>query len=413
MDKIPHVVIVGAGFGGLETARRLAGAPVRVTLIDRHNYHLFQPLLYQVAIAGLSPVEIAYPVRAIVRRQQNLTFLMGEVTGIDMKARRVTLDHESLFYDFLVLAAGGQTNYFGLSSVQENSLDVKDIEGAVAARNHLLSIFEQASREPDVDRRRRLLTFVIVGGGPTGVETAGALSELIRLVLTKDYPHLNLDETQVLLLEAGENVMAAFPKSLQSATERTLLRKHVLVRTNTMVTGYDGARVVLKDGSTIQARTLIWTAGARAAGLVDRLGVAQAGSGRVRVDATLQVPGHPGVFVIGDAAYLEDGHEPLPMLATVALQEARCTARSIARKAKGMEPIPFRYKDPGLLATIGRNAAVAYIGRIPFHGFLAWVIWVVLHIFRIIGFRNRLVVMINWAWEYFFYYRAEKLITRE
>ncbi len=397
----------------METARRLAKAPVHVTLIDRHNYHLFQPLLYQVAIAGLSPAEIAYPVRTILRHQRNLTFRMGDVTGVDLENRRVTVDDESFPYDFLVLAVGGETNFFGLRSVEANALQVKDIASAVATRNHLLSMFEQAGREEDPRIRKELLTFVIVGGGPTGVETAGALSELIGLVLAKDYPHLELDETQVLLLEAGRSLMPAFPDSLQKATERTLKRKHVTVCLRSAVTGYDGAQVSLKDGSVIPARTLIWTAGVRAPGLVDRLGVMQSGPGRVRVGTTLELPSHPEVYVVGDAAYLENGQGPLPMLATVALQEARCTARNIAKRVQGLPESTFVYRDPGLLATIGRNAAVAYIGGLAFHGFPAWVIWVVLHIFRIIGFRNRLVVMINWAWDYFLYERAVRLITSE
>ena len=410
---VPHVVIIGAGFGGLETARRLAKAPLRVTLIDRHNYHLFQPLLYQVAIAGLSPVEIAYPVRAILRRQRNLTFQMGDVKAIDLDARQVRLDGEALAYDVLVLSVGGQTNFFGMDSVEAYGMDVKGIQGAVTTRNHLLSVFEQASREGDPDRRRRLLTFVVVGGGPTGVETAGALSELIRLVMTRDYPELELKEAQVLLLESGESLLAAFPPLLRMAAVRGLQRKHVSVCLNTRVTAYDGVQVTLQDGASLEAHTLIWTAGVRAAGLVDRLGLAQAGSGRVRVDACLRVPGRPEVFILGDAAGIEDDHGPLPMLATVAIQEARSAAGNIVRMVRGAVPVPFRYKDPGLLATIGRNDAVAYMGGIPFHGFVAWLIWVGLHIFRIIGFRNRLVVMINWAWDYFFYDSQVRLITEE
>jgi len=413
MDARPHVIIIGAGFGGLETARRLAKAPLRITLIDRNNYHLFQPLLYQVAIAGLSPVEIAYPVRAILHRQRNLTFLMGEVGGIDLASRTLTVGQETLSYDMLVVAVGGQTNFFGLRSVEENGLTVKDIGSAVAIRNHLLETFERASRTPEGELRRKLLTFVVVGGGPTGVETAGALSELIRLVLTKDYPGLDLSAARVVLLEAGPALMPAFPKNLQAATVRMLQAKGVDVRLNVKVTGFDGERVSLAEGPALPSGTLIWTAGLRAASLVDRLGVLQSASDRVRVEPTLQLPGHPEVFVLGDAAYLENGHGPLPMLATVALQEARSVAGNIARRATGGLTIPFEYRDPGLLATIGRNAAVAYIGGLALQGFPAWVIWVGLHIFRIIGFRNRLVVMINWAWDYFFYYRAVRLITGE
>jgi NADH:ubiquinone reductase (H+-translocating) len=413
MDARPHVVIIGAGFGGLETARRLAKAPVRITLIDRNNYHLFQPLLYQVAIAGLSPVEIAYPVRAILNRQQNLSFLMGEVSAIDLEARRVAVDRETLAYDTLVVAVGGRTNFFGLASVEAHAMQLKDIASAVAARNRLLEAFEHACRVPEGELRHKLLTFVVVGGGPTGVKTAGALSELIRLVLTRDYPSLDLSEACVVLLEAGPALMPTFPVHLQAATKRMLQTKGVDVRLNVRVTGFDGDSVSLADGPALPAGTLIWTAGVRAAGLVDRLGVLQDASGRVRVEPALQLPGHPEVFVLGDAACLENGQRPLPMLATVALQEARSAAGNIARRAEGLPTIPFEYRDPGLLATIGRNAAVAYIGGVALQGFPAWLIWVVLHIFRIIGFRNRLVVMINWAWEYFFYYRAVRLITGE
>ena len=409
----PHVVIIGAGFGGLEAAQRLAKAPVRLTLIDRHNYHLFQPLLYQVAIAGLSSEEIAYPVRAIFRRQHNVVFRMDEVTSVDLDSRVVHLGLERLSYDYLILAVGARTNFFKHSSLEQNSLQVKDIAGAVAIRNHLLEMFETASHEPDPVLRRKLLTFVIAGGGPTGVETAGALSELIRLVFTKDYPGLDLREVQVLLLEAGPSLIPAFPSSLQAATVRALLRKHVEVRLRCTVVGYDGEDVKMGDGSTIPARTLIWTAGVRAAALVDTLGVPQSGGGRARVASTLQLPGHPEVYCIGDAAYFEQDGEALPLLATVALQEARLAAGNIRRAVAGRAALPFQYRDPGLLATIGRNAAVATFGGISFHGFPAWLIWVVLHIFRIIGFRNRLVVLINWAWDYFLYYRAVRLITSE
>jgi NADH dehydrogenase len=413
MDARPHVVIIGAGFGGLETARRLARAPVRITLIDRNNYHLFQPLLYQVAIAGLSPVEIAYPVRAILHRQANLSFLMGEVSGVDLAARTLTVGGESLAYDMLVVAVGGQTNFFGLRSVETNALQVKDIPSAVSMCNHLLEMFERASRAPDKDLLAKQLTFVVVGGGPTGVETAGALSELIRLVLAKDYPSLDLSAARVVLLEAGPCLMPAFPTHLQAATERMLRAKGVEVRLNVKVTGYDGERVSLADGPALVSGSLIWTAGMRVAGLVDRLWVLQAASGRARVEPSLQLPGHPEVYVLGDAAYFENGAGPLPMLATVALQEAASVGRNIDLQVKGRPALPFEYRDPGLLATIGRNAAVAYIGGVALQGFPAWVIWVGLHIFRIIGFRNRLVVMINWAWDYFFYYRAVRLITRE
>jgi NADH dehydrogenase len=411
---LPHVVIVGAGFGGLEAARKLAKAPVRVTLIDRNNYHLFQPLLYQVAIAGLSPAQIAHPVRAILRRQRNLRFLMGEVTSVDFAAHKVTLDHTALAYDYLILAAGGRTNFFGLERVEQQGLPLKDIDDAVTIRNHLLSKFEEANREPDPEACRALLTFVIVGGGPTGVETAGALSELIHLVLRKDYPNLDLALVRVILLEASDHLMGNYPRDLQAATLRQLRRKRVEIRLNAALSDYDGRQVKLADGTLIPTRTLIWTAGVRAAGLIHRLDVPRAQAGRVPVEPDLQLPGQPRVYVIGDAAYLEDERgQPLPMLATVALQQAQAAAHNLQRALRSQPSQPFHYKDPGLLATIGRDAAVAQLWGLTFSGFPAWLIWVGLHIFRIIGFRNRLLVLINWAWDYFFYDSGVRLITAE
>ena len=413
-EKLPHVVIVGAGFGGLETAQRLRNAPVQITLIDRQNYHLFQPLLYQVAIAGLVPSQIAYPLRTIFRKQKNLTFQMGEVTSIDFENRYVRSNGSVIAYDNLVLAVGGQTNFFGLGAVEENGFQLKSIEDATATRNHLLRTFERASREVDPEVRKALLTFVVVGGGPTGVETAGALAELITHVLAKDYPHMDLSEVRVLLVEAIGTVMLAYPDELRKATVKLLEDKKVEILLNTRLTDYDGRRITLADGRHIDAFTLIWTAGVRSAEITDRLGVQQAAAGRVCVEPTLQLPRHPEVFVIGDAAYVEDEQgKSLPMLATVAQQEARAAAWNLRRLLKGEELEPFRYKDPGLLATIGRNAAVARIWGLSFSGFIAWVIWVGLHIFRLIGFRNRVAVLINWAWDYFFYDNQVRLITRE
>jgi len=413
-EKLPHVVIVGAGFGGLETAQRLRNAPVRITLLDRQNYHLFQPLLYQVAIAGLVPSQIAYPLRTIFRKQKNLTFQMGEVSSIDFDACYVRSNGSVIAYDYLVLAVGGQTNFFGLQGVEENGFQLKSIENATGTRNHLLRVFERASREADPELRKALLTFVVVGGGPTGVETAGALAELITHVLAKDYPEMNLNEVRVLLVEATGTVMTAYPDELRKATTKLLESKNVEILLNTRLTDYNGRQITLADGSSLDACTLIWTAGVRAAAITDRLGVQQAAAGRVRVGPTLQLPQHSEVFVIGDAAYAEDEKgQPLPMLATVAQQQAKTAARNIQKLLKGEKLDPFHYKDPGLLATIGRNAAVARIWGLSFSGFIAWVIWVGLHIFRLIGFRNRLAVLINWAWDYFFYDNQVRLITRE
>jgi len=415
MNKIPHIIIVGAGFGGLEAAKRLAKAPVQITLIDKRNYHLFQPLLYQVAIAGLSPAQIAYPVRAIFRRQINLTFLMSEVTGVDFNSRQVITEHKTLEYDYLILAAGSRTNFFGMQSMEKNGHEMKDISAAVATRNHLLNMFEQASREPDEEIRRAMLTFVVVGGGPTGVESAGALAELIHLVLTKDYPNMNLKDARVILVEANNHLMPnVYPRNLQAATLKILRSKRVSVRLRVKVTGFDGEQVTFENSDPIPTYTAIWTAGVRAAELADTLDTEKGRAGRIRVKASLQLPGYPEVYVIGDNAYLEDeSGQPLPLLATVAQQQAKHASENILRELRERPPKPFAYKDPGLLATIGRNAAVARIWGVSFSGLLAWLIWVGLHIYRLIGFRNRLAVMLNWAWDYFFYDSQVRLITKD
>jgi NADH dehydrogenase len=407
----PTVVVVGAGFGGLRAARALRKAPVDVLLVDRHNYHLFQPLLYQVATAGLEPEEIAKPVRAVLRGRRNFDFRLAQVMGVDFAARQVATADGPIGYDYLILATGAAANFFGLKGVEQFGLTLKDIPDAVRIRNHVLSCFEEAMFEPDAERRRALLTFVVVGGGPTGVEMAGALSELIRLVLVKDYRRLDLKDVRILLLEAGNRLLAGFPERLSEAAARTLWKKHVEVRHSALVTGFDGSAATLKSGEVVPARTLIWAAGVQAAPLAKALGVPTAHLGRVKVDPTLQLVGHPEVFVIGDAAYLEAQGPSLPMMAPVAIQMGETAARSIRRLLAGAPAVPFVYKDPGSLATIGRNAAVARIHGVSFTGFPAWVVWLVVHIIQLIGFRNRLFVLTNWAWDYFFYDRAVRLIT--
>ena len=410
-QRRPAVVIVGAGFGGLRAAHALRKAPVDVILIDRHNYHLFQPLLYQVATAGLEPEQIAKPVRAILRGQANLDFRMTEVTGLDLDTKQVATGDGTIPYDYLILAVGGETNYFGLDSVVRHGFGLKDIPEAIRIRNHVLHAFERAVLEPDPERRRAELTFVVVGGGPTGVEMAGALSELIRLVLVKDYPRLNVKDVRVLLVEATDRLLGPMPPRLREAAAETLWRKHVEVRFGATVAEYDGARVLLKSGEVIPARTLIWAAGVQAVPLTARLGLPTGRQGRIPVSAMLQVADHPDIYVIGDAAYLEAEGQPLPMMAPVAIQMAETAAGNIRRRVAGEPPVPFRYRDPGSLATIGRNAAVAYIHGIGFTGFPAWVVWLVVHIIQLIGFRNKLFVLLNWAWDYFFYERAARLIT--
>jgi NADH:quinone reductase (non-electrogenic) len=408
----PRVVIVGAGFGGLRAARALRRTPVDVLLVDRNNYHLFQPLLYQVATAGLEPEQIAKPVRAILRGQRNFDFRLADVSGVDFAGRRLLTGDGAIAYDYLILATGAQTNFFGLAGVAEHALTLKDIPDAVRIRNHVLACFEQAMFEPDAERRRALLSFVVVGGGPTGVEMAGSLSELIRLVLVKDYPRLNLKDVRILLLEAGDRLLAGFTPRLSEAAAATLWKKHVEVRHGALVVDFDGASARLKSGEVIPARTLIWAAGARAAPLTGQLGIPTAHLGRVVVGPTLQLAGHPEVFVVGDSAFLEAQGPSLPMMAPVAIQMGETAAANIRRALAGRSPEDFRYRDPGTLATIGRNAAVARIHGISFKGFPAWVVWLVVHLIQLIGFRNRLFVLTNWAWDYFFYDRAVRLITR-
>ena len=407
------VVIVGTGFGGLNAARALRGGPVQVVLVDRNNYHLFQPLLYQVATAGLEPEEIARPARAILRRQKNFDFRMVAVTRVDLAAKRLETSDGPIAYDYLVLAYGGETNFFGLESMRIHGLGLKDVPDAIAIRNRVLTSFEHAMLESDPEKRRALLTFIVVGGGPTGVEMAGALSELIRLVLVKDYPRLNIKDVRILLLEATDKLLATMPERLREAAGKTLWRKYVEVRFGATVADYDGKQIRLKSGEVIPAQTVIWAAGVRATSLSTALGLQPGRQGRIPVEPTLQVPGHPEVFIIGDAAYREQDGAPLPMVAPVAIQMGKSAARNIVRLVRGEPLEPFRYRDQGTLATIGRNAAVADVFGIQASGFLAWVMWLGIHIIQLIGFRNKIFVLINWAWDYFFYERAARLITRD
>ncbi len=409
-DHRPLVVIVGAGFGGLKLARLLRRDPVRVLLLDRRNYHLFQPLLYQVATAGLSPSDIAHPVRSILRRQHNLSFCMAEVRRVDLAGRRLETSLGTLHYDYLILAVGSETSYFGLESIARNSFGLKDIHEATAIRNHILRMFELAVWEPDPRRRSAMLTLAVAGGGPTGVECAGALAELVRLVLARDFRGFNLDDTRILLLEASHQILTGFPAELQEEARRELLRKHVTVRTGAAVSAYRDGEIHLAGGERIPAGTLIWAAGVRAAAIAETLGVPLTRNGRIIVEPTLQLASHPEVFVIGDAAAVKPLERQLPMMAPVALQQARLTAANLRRLLSGKPLESFVYRDPGSLATIGRNAAVARLGRFRFHGFAAWVLWLVVHLIQLIGFRNRLLVLINWAWDYLFYDRAVRLI---
>ncbi len=407
-----RVVVVGAGFAGLAAVRKLRRAPVDVVLIDQHNYHLFTPLLYQVASALLDPSEIAHPTRKILRSQRNADFRLARVDSIDLALRQVKTDEGSIPYDYLVLAGGSVNNYFGNRSVEAQSFSLKDLSEALALRNHILSQFEQACWTEDPTARRRLLRFVVVGAGPTGVEYAGALSELIGLVLKRDFPRLDMREVGILLVEASDQVLAAFGPDLQEAAIRKLHQKGIQVILRTPVHDMRDGVLQLADGRHLETATLIWTAGVRGAAVGETVLAPLARGGRVPVEPTLQLRAHPEVFVIGDVAeVLQDG-KPLPMLAPVAIQEGKWAARNIQCLVKAQPARAFRYRDRGIMATIGRHAAVAEIGPFRLHGLLGWLVWLLVHFMMIIDFRSRLVVMVNWAAEYFFYDRPVRLINR-
>jgi NADH dehydrogenase len=410
-NSLPHVVIVGAGFGGLRAARALAHAPVRVTLIDKNNYHLFQPLLYQVATAGISPDEIAHPVRGILRGQKNLEFILAEVRKVDLPGKTLQTTAGEIPFDALILAVGGVTQFFGIQSLELNAFGLKNIGDATSVRNHLLTMFELANQEPDETVRKSLLTFVVVGGGPTGVETAGAISELTRLVLAKDYPRMKIEEVNVILLEAFDKLLPSFPPELSENTLKVLQKKHVDVRFGASVVDFNGARVTFKDGSVLPTQTVIWAAGVKAAPVLGSLGITLGSQGRSPVEPSLQIKEYPFAFVIGDAALLNgpDGR-PLPMVAPVAMQQADIAAGNVLAFLNGSPLKPFTYKDPGSMATIGRREAVARLGNLKFRGVTAWFIWLFVHLMQLVGFRNRLLVLINWAWDYLFYDRAVRMI---
>ncbi|MBI3548791.1 MAG: NAD(P)/FAD-dependent oxidoreductase [Elusimicrobia bacterium] len=412
MDR-PRVVIVGAGFGGLRCARSLSGAPADVLLLDRNNYHLFAPLLYQVASSLLNPSDIAYPIRAVFRDGGNVRFRMAEATGADLDAGRVQLsDGSAVPYDYLVLAAGSETNFFGLQSVGRSAWGMKDLPEALALRNHVLRCFESAAREPSAHARAPWLTFVVAGGGPTGVEYAGALAELVRLVLGRDYPELSAGDVRILLVEGLDRLFPTFPPALGEKARARLESLGVAVRLRARVLDADADRVRLSDGEAVPARTLVWAAGVKAAGLAAALHAPRSRSGRIEVDEFLRVKGRERVYAIGDlASFQQDGRE-IPMIAAPAMQQARHAAGNIRASLEGRPPAPFHYKDRGMMATIGRNAAVAQIGRLSLAGFAGWIAWLFVHLYFLIGFRNRLVVLLGWAWNYLRHDRPIRLITR-
>lgn len=408
----PRVVVVGAGFGGLSVVQQLANKDVEVLLVDKNNYHGFWPLLYQVATAGLEPESIAYPVRAIIRKYRNVNFLLAEVRGVDFENRRLLTDFAPIEYDYLVLAAGSANNYFGNDSLADTTIGLKDVTDALRLRNRVLLSFEAAVRETDPERRKALMTFVVVGGGPTGVELAGAFTELIRHVFYKEYPTLRAFPSRVVLLEASKTILSNFSDSLQKKAIERLKKMGVEVRLNVPLDTVEGMTVKLKDGSTIEASTVVWSAGIRGALLNDVLGVKLGRGFRVPVTPTLNLPDHPEVFCIGDMAYLE-GYKPkvpYPQVAPVAMQQGERAAENILAHIRNAPTKKFRYFDKGSMATIGRRAAVLEAFGIRLTGYLAWVGWLFVHLITLIGFRNRLVVLTNWIYNYFTYDRAARLV---
>jgi len=408
---IPHVVIVGGGFGGLNAARALARRPVRVTLLDRRNYHLFQPLLYQVASAALSPADIATPLRSILRKAANVSVLLAEAETIDFTNRRLVLDRGELGYDALILAAGAGHSYFGHDDWELLAPGLKTLEDALEIRRRVLLAFEAAERESDGAERRALLTFVIVGAGPTGVELAGALAEIARETIARDFRAIDPRQARVILLEGGPRILPSFPETLSKRAEMALSRLGVEVRTGSTVTRITPDAVWV-GGEQIRSRAVLWAAGVAAAPLARSLGVPLDRAGRVLVEPDLSIPGHPEAFVIGDlAAFIHQTGQPLPGLAPVAIQQGRAVADNVWRRLRGEPTRPFHYFDKGSMAAIGRAKAVAVMGRLRLWGFPAWLAWVFVHILYLIGFRNRFLVVFEWAWAYFTYQRGARLIT--
>src|ERR671921_3000036 len=416
-DIRARVVIIGGGFGGLQAAKALADAPVQVTIVDRRNHHLFQPLLYQVATAALSPADIAQPIRSVLRRQANVDVILAGVDAVDVAAKEIVLDEDQparrLPYDYLILAAGANHAYFGHDEWAPNAPGLKTLEDALAIRRRILTSFEEADREPDPSRRKALMTFVVVGGGPTGVEMAGAIAEIARFSLARDFRHIDTRDAKVILVEASTKLLAAFPERLSRHALRDLERLGVELRFGKPVTAIAPDAVTVGD-ETIPANTIIWAAGVQSSRLGRSLGVELDRAGRVLINPDLSVPGHPEIFVIGDMASLEDARgRPLPGVAQVAMQQGAWAAANIVSAIEGKPGRPFRYRDLGNMATIGRNSAVADIRGLRLTGFVAWLAWALVHILNLIGFRNRVLVGLQWLWSYLTLQRGARLITGE
>jgi NADH:ubiquinone reductase (H+-translocating) len=408
---MPRIVIVGGGFGGLYAAQALKRAPAEITLVDRTNHHVFQPLLYQVATASLAPGDVAYPLRAVLSSQRNTTVILAEAAGVDLANRKVVLADGWLAYDYLIIAPGARHSYFAHPEWEESAPGLKTLDDALAIRRRVLLAFERAERERDPERRRALLTFIVVGGGPTGVELAGAIAEIACKVMARDFRNIDPRAARTILVEAGPRILPAFPAILSQKAERSLRRLCVDVRTGTSVTGISADTVTIGP-ERVSAATVLWAAGVQPSPLARSLAVPLDHAGRVIVERDLTVPGYPEVFVVGDLAACSgpDGR-PLPGLAPVALQQGRHAAHNILRAMRGQPLEPFRYRDRGAMATIGRAMAVADIRGLRLSGFPAWLVWCFIHILWLIGFRNRFIVLFEWAWAYFTQQRSSRLIV--
>jgi NADH dehydrogenase len=412
LTKKPHVIIIGAGFGGLEAAKKLACEDVRVTVIDRTNYHLFQPLLYQVATAALSPADIAAPVRAILSKCKNVEVILAEVQSVDVEAKKVkTLDLE-IDYDYLILATGARHSYFGHNEWEKLAPGLKSLEDAIELRRRILMAFEYAEEITDEAARRAAMNFVIIGGGPTGVEMAGAIAEISRHTLARDFRHIDPSQARVILIEGEPRLLAAYPPDLSESARKQLVALGVEVRTSTRATSLTEAGVQIGD-EFIPCRVKIWAAGNNASFVGKTLGATADRVGRVIVNDDLTIPGHPEVQVIGDLAnFPHQTGQPLPGISPVAMQQGRHAARNVLAMAQGRKPRRFRYWDKGTMATIGRNKAVADLKFVHLSGLPAWLAWLFIHIIFLVGFRNRLLVLFQWAWAYLTFDKGARLITR-
>lgn len=411
MNERPHVVIVGGGFAGLYLAKGLRRAPVRITLVDRHNYHLFQPMLYQVATAALNASDIASPIRSILRKQENVEVIMGDVDRIDVAAKSVHLvDGAILAYDYCAVATGAHHSYFGHDEWEAFAPGLKGIDDALEIRRRIFLAFERAEREPDSQQRQQMLTFVVVGGGPTGVEVAGALAEIRRYALGRDFRHIDPREATVVLLEGGPRILAAYPATLSQRAKHDLRALGVDVRENTLVTAIH-SDAVEASGWRIPTTTVVWAAGNQASPVLRTLGAPLDKQGRVIVEPDCTMPGHPEVFVLGDAAAFKQDDAMVPAVSPAAIQMGNYAARAIRAIVAGKTRPPFHYFNKGELAVIGRGDAIANLPGLRFGGLFAWLIWIFLHIAYLIGFRNRVLVLIQWAWSYVTYRRGARLIT--